>query len=181
MAQRPAAGKAAERLYFAYSPVLEPAAFAAWRKSSAFPGFELPEGRVAEAPELDLVFDLPSSRWGGRIAGLTRVAGRSVYGKLYRIRAEDWAAVQDLEGARSGDFVETTVKVNAGGKQVEAIAFTTNPARASTGGEVSEGYAEALARGAEAAGLPREYVNQLKAESMILQRVQATGRELGLK
>jgi hypothetical protein len=46
---------------------------------------------------------------------------------------------------------------------------------------VSEDYANALARGAEAAGLPREYWEKLKAEAAILAKVQAVGRELNLK
>ena len=181
MAQQPAAGQGSERLYFAFSPFLEPVAFERWRKASAFPKLQLPEGKIAEAVDVDLLFNSPSEKWKGRIAGLTRSPGKTVLGKLYRIRAEDWSAIQDMEGARSGEFVELAIQVKVDGRQVEAIGFATNPARASTAGQVSEEYAEALARGAEAAGLPKAYVDKLKAEAMILERVQGAGRKLGLK
>lgn len=181
MAQQPAAGQASERLYFAFSPLLDPAAFERWRQSSAFSRFQLPEGKIAEAVDVDLVFDAPSEKWRGRIAGLTRAPGKSVLGKLYRIRSEDWGAVQDMEGARAGERVELAVRVKVDGQQVEAIGFATNPARATTTGPVSEEYAQALARGAKAAGLPKAYVEKLEAEAMILERVQGAGRKLGLK
>jgi hypothetical protein len=45
---------------------------------------------------------------------------------------------------------------------VEATAFVTNPRRAAQEGPVSLRFVEALVRGAQAAGLPAEYVERLK-------------------
>jgi hypothetical protein len=56
---------------------------------------------------------------------------------------------------------ERTVRVNAGGEVVEAIAFTTRPERRSSDGPVSERFVEALMRGATSAGLPEAYVRSL--------------------
>ena len=59
-----------------------------------------------------------------------------------------------------------TVRVTVEGKQVDAVALTPAPSRASTAGPVSEPYADALARGAKAAGLPAAYVARLEAEAL---------------
>ena len=165
-------GKASERLYFAFSPFLEPAAPEPWRK--------LPEGKVAEALGVDLLFNLPSAKWGGRIAGLTQAPGQSVFGYLYRVRAEDWPLIQELEGVKSNERVELPVRVACEGQHLEATAFSTHPGRASTSGAVSQDFADALARGAEVGGLPKAYADRLKAEALILQRVQAAGKKLNL-
>lgn len=170
----------APRAYFAYSPLIDPAAFEAWRLKNGYAQFQLPAGEVAEAIDVDLVFDYTSPRWGGRIASLTRKAGRSVHGKLFRIRPEDWAVIQHAEGGRGAKFVELEVQVRSGGKTVTATAFSTHPDRRTVKGPVSESYAIALARAAEAAKLPGPYVMRLKAEAEILQRVQAFGRDQNL-
>lgn len=170
----------APHVYFAYSPLIDPAAFEAWRMKNGYPQFQLPAGEVAEAVDVDLVFDYPSPRWGGRIASLTRKSGRSVYGKLFRIRPEDWAIIQHAEGGRGARFVELEVQVKAGGKLTTATAFASPPDRRVLKGPVSESYAKALADAAEAARLPAPYVTRLKAEAEILQRVQAFGRDQNL-
>ncbi len=149
------------RRYFAYSTVLDRTAFEEWRAQHGYDFFRLPEGSGAEALDLDLVYDFPSRWWGGRVAGLTDRTGASVFGVLLEIAAEDWPVVQHKEGAITGMCVERTVRVRAGGEIVEAIAFTTNPARASLDGPISQRFVEALTRGARAAGLPEGYVARL--------------------
>lgn len=169
------------RLYFAYSTILDPETLTRWKAEHSLPSFQLPEGQVAEAQDVDLVFNLHSPRWGGRIASLVQAPGRSVSGKLFRIPDADWATVRRAEGAQGGSFQEMPVRVKAGGQVVEAVAFASAADRTTLQGPVSESYASTLARGAEAAGLPRAYWERLKAEAQILQRVQAVGRELNLK
>lgn len=169
------------RPYFAYSTILDPETFARWKAEQKLPDFQLPEGQVAEAEDVDLVFNLHAPRWGGRIASLVKAPGRSVSGKLFRIPEADWAAVRRAEGAGEGGFQEVPVRVRAGSQVVDAVAFAAAPDRITLQGPVSESYAVALARGAEAAGLPRAYWERLKAEAEILRRVQAVGRELNLK
>jgi hypothetical protein len=48
------------------------------------------------------------------------------------------------------------------GQELEATAFTTSPKRASVDGPISPRFVEALVRGAESAGLPAAYVEQLR-------------------
>ena len=154
-------GEAPPRRYFAYSTVLDRVAFEAWRAEHGYGSFRLPEGVVGEALDVDLVYDFPSRWWGGRVAGLDDRPGASVFGRLLVIPGVDWPIVQHKEGAITGMCVERPVQVLAGGERLEATAFTTRPERASLDGPVSARFVEALVRGAEAAGLPAEYVARL--------------------
>jgi gamma-glutamylcyclotransferase len=151
------------RLYFAYSTILDRAAFLEWRSQHGYDFFDLPEGRLAEAVDVDLVYDFPSRWWGGRVAGLEDRPGTSVYGRLLEIAEKDWPVVQHKEGAVTGMCVERPVRVRVGGEELEAIAFTTHPRRASDEGPISQRFVEALVRGARSAGLPPQYVERLAA------------------
>ncbi len=155
--------KGATRLYFAYSTVLDRAAFEEWRAEHGYAFFQLPEGRVAEALDVELVYDFPSRWWGGRVAGLTDRSGASVFGRLLEIPGPDWPIIQHKEGAVTGMCVEREVKVRADGRELQATAFTTRPDRATRDGPVSTRFVEALLRGAEAAGLPKPYLDQIRS------------------
>jgi gamma-glutamylcyclotransferase len=161
MKAREQAGADAPRLYFAYSTILDRAAFEEWRQQHSYGFFDLPEGRLAEALDVDLVYDFPSRWWGGRVAGLTDATGSKVYGRLFEIAGKDWPIVQHKEGFVTSMCVERTVRVRVGGQEVEATAFVTNPRRASQDGPVSPRFVEALVRGATSAGLPADYVAKL--------------------
>lgn len=157
------AAGAPPRLYFAYSTVLDREAFDEWRKQHAYEFFQLPAGEVAEALDVTLVYDFPSRWWGGRVAGLADASGSSIFGRLFEVPGPDWPIVQHKEGAITGMCVERTVRVRAGGRELEAIAFTTRPERRSSDGPVSARFVDALVRGAESAGLPEDYVRRLRA------------------
>lgn len=162
MKARAAAGPGT-RLYFAYSTILDRAAFEEWRGSHGYDDFELPEGQLAEAKDVTLVYDFPSRWWGGRVAGLADAPGKSVWGRVFEISEKDWPIVQHKEGHVTQMCVERPVTVLVDGQPVEATAFTTNPARRSDEGPVSPRFVEALQRGAKAAGLPEAYVQSLSA------------------
>jgi len=153
----------ATRAYFAYSTILDRAAFDEWRGQHGYLFFKLPEGVVAEALDVDLVFDFPSRWWGGRVAGLTDKPGASVHGRLFEVSGKDWPVIQHKEGAVTGMCVEREVRVRAGGRELKAVAFTTRPDRASLDGPVSPRFVEALVRGAQSAGLPPAYIEKLQA------------------
>lgn len=162
MKKRSEAG-GAPRLYFAYSTILDREAFLEWRGQHGYDFFDLPEGTLAEARDVRLVYDFPSRWWGGRVAGLADAPGSVIHGKLFEIRAEDWPIIQHKEGAVTGMSVEREVTVTpaGGGAPITATAFTTHPRRASAEGEVSQRFVEALVRGARSAGLPQAYVERL--------------------
>lgn len=151
------------RLYFAYSTILDRSAFEQWRAQHHYEFFDLPQGRPAEALDLTLVYDFPSRWWGGRVAGLMDAAQSVVHGLIFDISEQDWPIIQHKEGAITGMCVERQVRVKTGGDIITATAFTTNPARASTEGPVSERFVQALISGAMASQLPGEWVAQLKS------------------
>ena len=151
------------RLYFAYSTILDQAAFQEWAIQHSYQFFTLPEGKVAQAPDMDLVFDFPSRWWGGLVAGLTDKKDSSVYGVLFEITDKDWPIIQHKEGAITGMCIEKSVQVNVGGQTVTATAFVTNPQRAQTEGEISHRFIAALVQGATASGLPADYVKKLNS------------------
>jgi cation transport regulator ChaC len=154
---REAAVGSPSRRYFAYSTILDRAAFDEWRTQHEYERFDLPVGAVAEALEIDLVYDFPSRWWGGRVAGLTDRGGASVWGLLFEIPGVDWPIIQHKEGAITGMCVEREVRVRVADGAVEtATAFTTHPQRARLEGPVSERFIEALIRGAQAAQLHSE-------------------------
>ncbi len=153
------------RLYFAYSTILDGEALARWKAEHGYPAFALPAGELAEALDVALVFDFPSRFWGGRAAGLADRPGARVWGRLFAVDERDWPVVQHKEGAVTGMAVERPVRVRAGGRDVEATAFATHPARASTDGPVSAPFVAALVRGAESAGLPAEWIAELRRVS----------------
>ena len=153
------------RLYFAYSGVLDRQAFEVWAEEHSYQFFHLPEGEVAEAKGLDLIFDFPSRWWGGRVAGLTENEGASVWGRLFEIPAKDWPIVQHKEGVVTGMSIEVAIRVNVGDKEFGATAFVTSPNRRSLDGPVSERYLEALVRGASEAGLPQNYVASIPSKA----------------
>ena len=163
MRARNAATDGASRRYFAYSTVLDRAAFEEWRRQHGYDFFDLPSGQLAEALDVDLVYDFPSRWWGGRVAGLEDRAGSAVHGLLFEIAPKDWAIIQHKEGAVTGMCVEREVRIRVGGEELTATAFTTDPARATAEGPISPRFVEALVRGARAAGLPDSWVEHLAA------------------
>jgi cation transport regulator ChaC len=156
------AAQGPDRLYFGYGTILDRPAFEQWRSEHGYEFFDLPAGQLAEARDVGLTFDFPSRWWGGRVAGLEDSPGARVFGRLYPIRAEDWPIIRHKEGAVTGMCVEKEVRVMAGEGEITATAFSTNPARRSLEGPVSPRFLEALLRGAEAAGLPRDYLATLR-------------------
>jgi hypothetical protein len=164
MRARAAAASSPSRRYFAYSTVLDPAAFDTWRAQHGYGFFDLPAGERAEALDLALVFDFPSRFWGGRVAGIEQRAGAVVHGVLFTIAGQDWPIVCHKEGAITGMCVEQAVRARlASGEIVDAVAFATAPSRRRHDGPVSGAFVDAIVRGAEAAGLPRRWIDELRA------------------
>ncbi len=151
------------RYYFGYSTILDRAAFAEWRAQHSYEFFELPAGRAGEAVDLSLVYDFSSRWWGGRVAGLKDEPGASVHGLVFEIAEKDWPIIQHKEGFVTGMCVERAVRVKVGDQLIDAVAFTTNPQRATLDGPVSDRFVEAITRGATAAKLPAEWIARLKA------------------
>ena len=153
------------RLYFVYSTALDRAAFDEWRMQHGYGFFTLPEGKLAEALDVELVYDFLSRWWGGRVAGLGDRPGASVFGRLIEISAADWPIIQHKEGAVTGMCIERKVRVRSEGREQPATAFATRPERATHEGPVSARFVEALLRGAKAAGLPEQYLETIRSSA----------------
>lgn len=150
------------RFYFGYSTILDRAAFEEWRGQHGYDFFSLPAGQAGQAKDLTLIYDFVSRWWGGRVAGLKDAPGQTVHGLVFEISEKDWPIIQHKEGVVTGMCVERPVRVKlADGRELDAIAFTTNPQRATGDGPVSARFVEALTRGATAAKLPAEWVASL--------------------
>jgi hypothetical protein len=160
--RRLALASAPAKWYFAYSTILDAQAFDEWRSQHGYQDFQLPSGELAEAIDIDLIFDFPSRFWGGRVAGLVDRPGAKTYGLLFEIGGRDWPIIEHKEGAVTGMSVERPLHVRVGGSERDAVAFTTSPARASEAGPVSAPFLDALIRGARSAQLPADYLERLK-------------------
>jgi hypothetical protein len=147
--------------YFAYSTILDRAALDAWKMEHGYGAFRLPEGEIAEALDVELVYDFPSRFWGGRVAGLAPRAGSSVFGRLFEISDGEWPIIRHKEGAQTGMCEEMPLQVKIGSGVVDAVGFQTRAERRSDAGPVSARFVEALVRGAKSAGLPEEWIAKL--------------------
>jgi len=136
---------------------------------------KLPKPVTAQLEGFDLVYDAFSKQWEGRVASLHKKPGSRVYGLLYKLTA---AQLKEVEKWRA-DEEKIEVDVKAGAR-TKAVAFTTPKAKRTEAGDVSQAFLSALAQGAEQAKLPKDYVERLKAEAAIVQRVQAYGHVRGL-
>ncbi len=161
MAARERLADGPPRAYFAYSTILDPAAFEEWRHQHGYDFFVLPQGTRAEALDVGLVYDFPSRWWGGRVAGLEDRPGSVVHGVIFEIAPRDWPIVQHKEGAITHMCVEREVHVRTPAGERTATAFTTAPNRRSLDGPVSPRFVDALVRGARAAGLPHAWIDSL--------------------
>jgi hypothetical protein len=122
----------------------------------------LPVGRKVEIVDHDVIFNCPSLAWGGRIAGIVPTPGKRVPALLYAVDAQDWHALELAE--EFPDRVPITVKVDLGGVEMRAQAFTTRISQSTTMLGVSQQALDILIRGAEAAGFPAEYIERLRHE-----------------
>jgi hypothetical protein len=162
MRERERAQAAPPVRYFAYSTILDRAAFEEWRGQHSYESFDLPAGRAARALGVGLVYDFPSRWWGGRVAGLADQPGAEVHGLLFEIAGVDWPIIRHKEGAITNMAVERPVRVRVGDEELDAVAFATRPERKSSDGPVSQRFVEALVRGARSAGLPEAWLAELE-------------------
>ncbi|MGA9525822.1 MAG: gamma-glutamylcyclotransferase [Myxococcaceae bacterium] len=134
-------------------------------------------GEVAEALDVDLVYDVLHPDWGGRIPRLVEAPGHRLWGRARPVPPEAVSAVCRLEADLGRATEERRVRVRtAAGALSEAVAFSPPATGLSTEGPVSERYLRALALSAERAGLPVDYVQRLQAEAQIVATLQQLGR-----
>ena len=159
--------------WFAFSLTLAPELFRERLPDTSLPS--LPEGEPVEALDVELVHDVPSQHWRGRVARLVNAPGQRVPGLLRSVDPAWWPQVARVERVLSLASHERPVRVRtASGAIVSARTFTPPPARrpAPGGGDVSVSFLVALAQAAEHTRLPPGYVERLQAEAHLVQTVQ---------
>ncbi|WP_426754166.1 gamma-glutamylcyclotransferase [Myxococcus sp. Y35] len=170
-----AAGPTAPRPWFAYSLDLAPV-MARERLPGLPPIPDVLEGELAEALDVDVVYDVASAAWGGKVARLVDAPGRKLPGMLRRVEPEDWDALSRLEAALAGATAVRPVKVRTfTGAVLTAYAFTPAAPATPAQGLVSESFLVTLALSAEQAGLSPDHVERLQAEARIVQALQKAG------
>ncbi|MFL5346241.1 MAG: gamma-glutamylcyclotransferase [Hyalangium sp.] len=162
--------------WFAFSLSLAPEV--ARERLRNTPVLELPEGELAEALDVELVYDAPAPDWGGRVARLVDAPGRRVMGLLRRMPAQVWPLVARLESTLASAAEERPVRVRtATGAVLSARTFTPPAPRHAPPGPISVEFLVSHARAAERAALPATYVERLQAEAHLVQRIQKAQSE----
>jgi cation transport regulator ChaC len=145
--------------YFAYGSNMQPATFAGRRGIVA-------HGAVpARLTGWRLVFDKPSLLPGLHgMANIVESADADVLGVAYAITRDDLAHVDLTEGVLIGNYRRVAVRVTTlDGSASELDAFTLTSDRRDASLLPSRRYLDILVEGAEAHGLPSEYVAWLRA------------------
>lgn len=172
-----AAGPPAPRSWFAYSLDLAPV-IAHERLPGLPPIPDVLEGELAEALDVDVVYDVASAAWGGKVARLVDAPGRKLPGMLRRVPSDAWDALVRLESAMAGATDVRQVKVRTfTGAVLSAQVFTPPTPATPAQGLVSESFLVTLAQSAEEAGLSPDHVERLQAEARIVQALQQAGPE----
>lgn len=109
----------------------------------------------------ELVFSLPSSRWGGFVADVRPAPGRCVWGVLWELGDEDLRRLDGFEGVAAGRYRREAVTVTWQGKPVSALCYRVSSPVGE--GKPSPRYRHTLLEGAREHGLPHSYVAMLEA------------------
>jgi cation transport regulator ChaC len=145
--------------YFAYGSNMQAATFEGRRGIVA---------HRAVAARLDgwrLVLDKPPILPAGNaMANIVETAGAHVLGVAYAVTADDLAHVDLTEGVLIGNYRRVSVRVAAlDGSRLVLDAFTLTSERRDPSLMPSRRYLALLVEGAEAHGLPADYVDWLRS------------------
>lgn len=142
-------------LYFAYGSNLDVAQMER----------RCPQARMlgrATLPGYSLVFPLADEAWGGGVASIVPRPGGRVEGVLYGMDERSLSRLDDYEDTDRGDYVRRRVTVLADGTEKDAWTYVS-PTTTTPTVPPSPAYLVTLIRGAEARGLPDDYVARLRA------------------
>ena len=147
--------------YFAYGSVLSRRHLAEWAGEHGVDPRLFAQGAPAVLKGYELVFDVESKFWGGRVANLREREGGAVHGVLFEIPEEAKEAVSRKEGVPTGLSEEREVSVEASGQPVAASAFVARAERRSLSGRPSARLMTYLVEGARERGLPQSWIDEL--------------------
>ena len=169
--------------YFAYGSVLSLRHLAEWAGEHGVDDRLFAQGTSAILHGYEMVFDVESKFWGGRVANLREREGGAVHGVLFEIPEEAKEAVLRKEGVATGLSQEIGVAVETAGKPpVAAHAFVARPERRGAPGAPSARLMSYLIEGARERGLPQVWIEELhRHASAATTPVAPAGLKLGFK
>jgi len=168
--------------YFAYGSVLSLRHLGEWAGEHGVDPRLFAQGTNAILRGYELVFDVESKFWGGRVANLREREGGAVHGVLFEIPEEAKEAVLRKEGVPTGLSQEIGVAVElAGQPPVAAHAFVARPERRGAAGAPSARLMGYLIEGARERGLPRAWIDELERQAATAGPAQQAAGPAGLK
>src|SRR5437667_12594254 len=114
----------------------------------------------ARLPDYELAFVWDSPGWGGGVATVIPSSGSEVWGVLWEVTDEHIKALDRYEGVAIGAYTREHLDVETDEGLANALIYLATDTREKP---PSGRYIDALIRGAEAHGLPADYVEQLRA------------------
>ena len=149
-------------LYFAYGSALSKRHIGEWAAEHGVDARLFARGAPAVLRGYQLVFDVESRFWGGRVANLAEDKDAEVHGVLFEIPPPAKEAVLRKEGVATGLSQEIDVSVEAEGKRLAAKAFIARPEKRGEPGPASGRLLAYLIEGAQERGLPESWVERLR-------------------
>lgn len=140
-------------LYFAYGSNMDPVQMR----------HRAPGARALGPARLDgwrLTFTYDSPTWGGGVGHIESDDASEVWGVLWDATEADMDALDEYEGVELGVYTRERIQVEHDGKTVDALVYIARPRGFKP---PAKRYVAALVRGATAHGLPRDYVERLRA------------------
>jgi gamma-glutamylcyclotransferase len=142
----------ARELYFAYASNMEPRRFRRLCPGGALVG-------PARLPAYRLAFSRYSRQRRGGSADVVPDPDSEVWGALYEVDEDDLAAMDRNEGVPAAYRRQVVTVLDEAGEERQAVTYTANP----TGDFLPhKEYLRVILQGAEARGLPPEYVESLR-------------------
>lgn len=167
--------------YFAYGSALSRRHIGEWAAEHGVDARLFARGAPAVLHGYELVFDVESRFWGGRVADLAEAKDATVHGVLFEIPPPARDAILRKEGVPTGLSQEIDVTVEADGKTVQAKAFVARPEKRVEPGPASGRLLAFLIEGAQERGLPPEWVDALRKHAETASPSQPRPGPIGLK
>jgi cation transport regulator ChaC len=167
--------------YFAYGSVLSKRHVGEWAGEHGVDARLFARGAPAVLRGYELVFDVDSRFWGGRVADLREKDGGEVYGVLFEIPPQAKEAVLRKEGVATGLSQEIDVTVEVDGKPVAAKAYVARPEKRSEPGAPSGRLMAYLVEGARERGLPQGWIDELERHRATAAPAQPAPGPVGLR
>lgn len=156
--------------YFAYGSALSKRHIGEWASEHGVDPRLFDGGVPAVLRGYQLVFDVESRFWGGRIANLSQAEDSVVHGVLFELPDSAEEAIARKEGVPTGLSAKIAVTVGVRGEQVPATAFVARPEKRTTPRPPSGKLLAYLLEGAEQRGLPSKWIDELREAGRAAER-----------